>query len=153
MAGRQVQYIRFDTVGSAARKAAPVTSVKKAILPKPRKQKRRVVYVDPVATLGILVAVCMLIMMTVGIVEFLSVRQEAIWMEQYVAQLSSRNEDLSQTYESGYDLESIEKSALALGMVPKDQVETIHIQVTVPEKMETMTVWDRIGIFLAGLFA
>lgn len=153
MTGRQVQYIRFDTVGSAARKAAPVTSVKKAILPKPRKQKRRVVYVDPVATLGILVAVCMLIMMTVGVAEFLSVQKEAIRMEQYVAQLSSRNEDLSQTYESGYDLETVEKSALALGMVPKDQVETIHIQVTVPEEMETMTVWDRIGIFLAGLFA
>lgn len=153
MTGRQVQYIRFDTVGSAARKAAPVTSVKKAILPKPRKQKRRIVYVDPVATLGILVAVCMLIMMTVGVAEFLSVQKEAIRMEQYVAQLSSRNEDLSQTYESGYDLEMVEKSALALGMVPKDQVETIHIQVTVPEEMETMTIWDRIGIFLAGLFA
>ena len=153
MVHQQVQYIRFDTVGSAARKAAPVSSVKKAVLPKPRKQKRKVVYVDPVATLGILVAVCMLIMMTAGIVEFLSVRQEAIQMERYVAQLSSQNEELSQAYEAGYDLETVEKIALALGMVPKDQVESIAIQVTVPEEVETMTVWDRIGIFLTGLFA
>ena len=153
MVRQQVQYIRFDTVGSAARKPVPVSSAKKAVLPKPRKQKRKVVYVDPVAILGILVAVFMLIMMTAGIVEFLAVRQEAAQMEQYVSQLSSRNEELNREYESGYDLEAVERTALALGMVPKDQVETITIHVELSQEMETVTLWEWIGTFLTGLFA
>ena len=153
MVRQQVQYIRYDTVGSAARKPVPVSSAKKAALPKPRKQKRRVIYVDPVAIMGIAVAVFMLVMMTVGIAEFLDARQEAAQMEQYVAQLSSRNTELNQEYESGYGLEAVEKTALALGMVPSDQVQMIAIQVEPPQEAETLTVWERIGTFLTGLFA
>ena len=151
MVQHQVQYIRFDTVGSAARK--PVSSVKRSVLPKPRRKKRVVVCVDPVAMLGILVAAFMLITMTVGIVDFVAARREAVRMEQYVEQLSARNQQLRKEYESGYDLESVEKTALALGMVPKDQVQTITIHVEAPEQPQTITLWERIGTFLTGLFA
>lgn len=153
MVQHQVRYIRYDTVGSAARKPVAMPSARKAVLPKPRRQKRTVVYVDPVAVLGILVAVFMLITMTAGIVEFGAARQEALQMETYVEQLSSRNEELRQRYEDGYDLEAVEKTALALGMVPKAQAQTVTIHVEEPTQTETVTVWERIGTFLTGLFA
>ena len=154
MIRQEVQYIRFDSVGSAARKPVSVSSAKKAAFPTPRKKKCKIIYIDPMATLGIAVALFMLISMTVGLTEYASVRQQASQMEAYVAQLSARNEELTQTYESGYDLEAIEKTALALGMVPMGDVESVQIQVTMPEEEpETITLWEQIGTFLTGLFA
>lgn len=153
MVQHQVQYVRFATVGSAARKPVSMTAVKKMVLPKPRKKLRTVVHVDPVAVLGILVAAFMMVTMIVGLVDFAAARQEAAVMEQYVEQLSEQNRQLQQTYESGYDLEVVENTALALGMVPKDQVETVTIYVSESQQTETITLWTRIGTFLAGLFA
>lgn len=153
MVQHQVRYIRYDTVGSAARKPVEMPSVRKAVLPKPRKKKRTVVYVDPVAVLGLLVAAFMLIAMTVGIVEFAAARQEELQMEAYVEQLSSQNQQLRDAYETGYDLEAVEKTALALGMVPKEQVQTVTIYLDEPAQAQTVTVWQRIGTFLTGLFA
>ena len=153
MVYQQVQYIRFDTVGSAARKPAPVVSVKKAVQPRVRKKRASVICIDPVAVLGIAVAVLMLLTMTVGIVNFANARQEAQHMEQYVQHLAEENAQLRSQYENGYDLEEVEKAALALGMVPKDQVASYDIQITEPAQTETITLWDRIGIFLTGLFA
>ena len=153
MVQHQVQYVRFATVGSAARKPVSMTAVKKTVLPKPRKKLRTVVHVDPVAVLGILVAAFMMVTMIVGLVDFAAARQEAAVMEQYVEQLSEQNRQLQQTYESGYDLEVVENTALALGMVPKDQVETVTIYVSEPQQTETITLWTRIGTFLTGLFA
>ncbi len=148
-----VQYVRFDTVGSTARKVMPTPAAKTAVMPKARKHKRAVLYVDPVALLGIVVAVCMVLTMSVGIVQFLVARQEAVQMEAYVEQLTDRNHILSREYASGYDLEQIEKSAYALGMVPKSQVQSVSIQVSAPQQVEAVTLWDRIGTFLTSLFA
>ena len=146
----QVQYVRFNTFGNTARKLDQAPAVpKKAVLPKPRsKHKSKVIYIDPVAFLSIAVAFCMVLTMTVGIVQFAAARREAAAMEAYVSELSSRNQELSEQYTSGYDIRQIEKSALALGMVSKDQVQTVSIQVTAPQQVKSVTLWERIGAFL-----
>ena len=151
----QVQYVHFNTFGNTARKIVHTPAVpKKAVLPKPRaKQKRKVIYVDPVAFLSIMVAFCMVLTMSVGIFQLAAARKEAAKMESYVAQLSSRNQELSEQYRSGYDLGQIERSALALGMVSRNDVQTVAIQVTAPRQVQTATVWERIGTFLTTLFA
>ena len=153
MLRQEIQYIRYDNVGSAACKPVVVSSAKKNALPNARKQKRKVISIDPVATVGILVALFMLVSMAVGVVEYVQVRKQAAQMEQYVEQLSVRNEELTEKFESGYDLEAIEKTALALGMVPMEQVQTVQIQVTIPQEEKTVTLWEQIGIFITGLFA
>jgi len=155
MANRpDIQYIQFYTDGSAARKLAPERSATKTTLPRPRRKKRKVVYVDPVAILGIVVAVCMLIAMAVGVVEFRNTQQEAARMERYLEQLKQENEQLSLQYSQGYDLETVERTALALGMVPAEQVAHIQLPATVQEpEAPPLSVWERIGTFLAGLFA
>ena len=153
MLRQEIQYIRYDNVGSAACKPVVVSSAKKNALPGARKQKRKVISIDPVATVGILVALFMLVSMAVGVVEYVQVRKQAVQMEQYVEQLSVRNEELTEKFESGYDLEAIEKTALALGMVPMEQVQTVQIQVTIPQEEKTVTLWEQIGIFITGLFA
>ncbi len=155
MVYNQVQYVHFNTYGNTARKIINAPAIpKKVVLPKPRsKKKTKAIYIDPVAFLSIMVAICMVLTMTVGIVQFCSARREAVQMEEYVAQLSERNDALNEQYRSGYDIHQIEKSAQALGMVPKDSVQTVAIQVTAPYQVQTVSLWERIGTFLTTIFA
>ena len=150
-----VQYVHFTTYGNTARKIINTPVIpKKVVLPKPRsKKKANAIYIDPVAALSILVAFCMVLTMTVGIVQFANARREAVEMEEYVAQLSERNDALNEEYRSGYDIQQIQKSAQALGMVPRESVETVSIQVTVPHQVQTVSLWERIGTFLTTIFA
>ena len=74
-------------------------------------------------------------------------------MSDYVSRLNSENAQLSEDYRSGYDLEDIRIKALALGMVPKSELETKSISVTVPEPEPEMTWVEEIQWFLEGLFA
>lgn len=153
MTQMKVQYIRYSTDGSAARQPLPAFAPwqAKTVL-KAFTQKKIRVYVDPVAILGIAVAACMLIMMAVGMFRLQSVRQEAQQMQSYVTQLSAENKALENEYENGYDLESVKQTALALGMVPSEDVRQISVTVTEPQVQE-MNVLQKIGNFLAGLFA
>ena len=149
-----IEYVHFYTDGSAARKIAPVLHSEKAVLPKQKKQKRKVIYLDPVAVLGMAVAVCMLLMMVVGLAQLTQARGKAVAMEQYVIQLDIQHDQLDQMYHEGYDIAEVERTALALGMVPGSQVKQTSIVIPVEEPVvETVTLWDQIGTFLSSLFA
>ena len=153
MTQMKVQYIRYSTDGSAARQPLPAFApwqAKAALIV--FTQKRIRVFVDPVAILGIAVAVCMLVMMAVGVFRLQAVRQEAAQMQSYVTELSAENKALQIEYENSYDLESVKQTALALGMVPSQEIQ--KISVTLPEtEVQQQNVAQRIGNFLAGLFA
>ena len=51
------------------------------------------------------------------------------------------------------DMDRIERTAMALGMVPKDQVTCIRIQVPQEIVEEQPGAWERFTTFLSGLFA
>ena len=147
----QIQYIRFYTEGSAARKVAPVvTPFKTARLPKINSQKKIVLRIDPVAVVGIVVAVSMMIMLAVGIFQYKAAQEQAQLMERYVETLNRDNESLQNTYDS-IDLTAIEQTALALGMVPESQVQ--HVSLRVPPVQEVEEPQETFWTFLAGLFA
>ena len=63
-------------------------------------------------------------------------------MAGYVSELKTQNAELDSAYRAGYDLDDIEMKALAMGMIPKSEIETIAITVTVPEKTPELT-WDQ----------
>lgn len=150
-----VQYIRYCTDGTAARKLDFAVPGKKktAVLPKPKKMRVKKVYVDPVAVLGVVVALCMLIVMAVGVNQLQQARREAANMELYISRLTRENEELTAQYADSYDIAMVEQTALALGMVPSRQVASTQILVEVPEVVEEPTIWETIGTFLTGLFA
>ena len=150
-----VQYVQFYTSGSAAKKVAPAISVHTGALPQIKKRKLQRIYVDPVATFGIIVAVCMLVMMLVGVSQLRQEQDRIAEMEQQVATLSIENARLQAQYEEERDLEAVEEIALALGMIPQQEAANSYIHIEVPQTQipEHMTLWNRIGTFLAGLFA
>ena len=148
-----IRYIQFYTDGSAARKLAPVAPLHTIKLPKVKKQKRITVAIDPIAFASLAMALVMTVLIVVGWVQLNNIKQEVQTMTAYVDVLQAENVQLQNTFMEGYDIEQIERTALALGMVPKEQVQ--HISVQLPEIIEQAepSAWERFTTFLTGLFA
>ena len=155
MAKNNNRYIQFYTPGTAAVKVQVQDEQKWAPLPEPKPIPKISVYVDPVAVLGFVVAVCMMVLMTVGINQLNSTRREVATLEHYVAQLTAENHALEETYTAGYQLDEVRQKALDMGMVPVEQIPQTQIYITMPheEIAEPATLWEQAAAFLTGLFA
>ena len=152
----EVQYVRYYTPGSAAQKIMPAFPAQnEPVLPRVHKRKIQKIYVDPVAVLGIAVAVCMLICMIVGVFQLKQAHQQTVIMEQYVQKLSEKNAQLNEEYSQSYNLQEVEDIALAMGMVPQQEITRISVSVQTPaqEAPAQISLWQRVGTFLTGLFA
>ena len=150
-----IEYIRYYTDGSAARKFEPVILPKKVktVRPKPRAVPVKKIVVDPTAVISIAVAAVLLVMMLVSFSHLNALEAEQQRVEQYIQQLEQENQILEDNYRSGYDLEQIKKTAIALGMVPKDTLQHITIYLDpVVEEVE-LSLWQRIAAFFTGLIA
>ena len=150
-----VQYIRYYTQGSAAKRVLPAVKQQTGAIPQMKKKKIQRIYVDPVATLGIVVAVCMFVAMIVGITNLRAEQQKTAEMTAYVEMLQEKNAALQTQYMEQCDLEAVEKTALALGMIPCEEANRTTIEVELPpmENEKPASIWQRIGTFLTGLFA
>ena len=152
-----IMYVSYYTAGSAAYdmerkvakpKAAPVHK------PHRRPAKKKVIAVDPVALCGILVAVCMFFALVSGVQEYQETLLQNQQMQAYVEQLKNENTALQHTYENSYDADAVYEMATAIGMVPQDQVQHVHIQVEIPQQEEVqLSFWENVSLFLTGLFA
>ena len=149
----EICYINYYVSGSAAYQVEQKPVKQKATLPKPRRQKKIVVHIDPMATLGIFVASVMFVLMIVGAFRLNSVTQQASQMSDYVVALQNETAQLRNTYEQGYDLEEIRRIAEARGMIPINDAQHVEILVEIPEETQEPTVWESFVTFLTGLFA
>ena len=149
-----IKYIDFSTEGSTARKFVPVTR-NKVQLPEAKRRHRRVLVIDPLAIIGATLAVCMLVLMGVGMFRLQAAKERNIQMAQYVDSLTEKNTSLQAQFEEVCDLEEVRQLALALGMIPKTQAPQTGISMYIPQETVTQTpsLWEQIGTFLAGLFA
>lgn len=145
-----IQYVSFYSDGSAARQLERKPVKKQVKLPAPRRAKRKVVYVDPVAITGIIVAVVMLIVMLVGFIQFGAAHSRQMKLESYVISLQQKNESLKETYRNGYDPEEIRSIALARGMIPAEEAQVLYVPSQQKEsEQEVKNLWT----VLADLFA
>ena len=154
----KIQYVSYYSVGSAARKVDLTRPIYEPAYPEletqPQRKRRIVVKVDPLALCSILVSVVMLVLMVAGVFQLYGAWQQEQALAAYVQELSAKNAELEQTYRDGYDLEQIEREALALGLVPVDQVQHITMRVEMPvQQQEELTFWQELTAFFDGLFA
>jgi hypothetical protein len=107
-----------------------------------------------VALCSLVVTVVMLALLVGGVVQLYQASTEAHHLQQHVIQLRQENELLRKEYESGYDLDTIREDALAMGMIPKEQAQTITIELELPEPApEEASVLEQVWTFLTSLFA
>ncbi len=123
----EVKYIRYYTAGSAAREIAPLVPQRTQPVPKVRKARKILIYIDPVAIVGVVTAVFMMICMAIGLVRLNTLQAQAAAMNDYVLQLEMENADMDRQYHESYNLADIEQTAIALGMVPAQQVTHINL--------------------------
>ena len=152
----KIQYVgQFYIHGSEARQLELQEKKKhaKSKLPLERLRKVEVIYLDPVAIFGIVTALVLLAVMTVGVLQIRDDWKDYQTMSNYVSRLNSENAELKADYRSQYDLEDIRVKAEALGMVPKSQLEVRTVYVTIPKPEPERTRLEEIRWFLSGLFA
>ena len=152
----KIQYVgQFYIHGSEARQLELQEKKKhaKSKLPLERLRKVEVIYLDPVAIFGIVTALVLLAVMTVGVLQIRDDWKDYQTMSNYVSRLNSENAELKADYRSQYDLEDIRVKAEALGMVPKSQLEVRTVYVTIPKPEPERTWLEEIQWFLSGLFA
>ena len=123
-----ILYVNFYTDGSAARKIAPAFPESRP-QPKPRthKQKKILVRIDPVAIVGIVTAIILVAVMAFGMLRLHAVQSEVAAMNDYILQLEMENGIMEQRYQEAYEPAQVEKTVVALGMVPVEQVEHINL--------------------------
>ena len=152
----KIQYVgQFYVHGSEARQLQLQEEKRQAKtrLPLARIQKIEKIYVDPVALVGIAVAVVMLVTMVLGAVQLKRDWDQYERVSAYVSELKKENARLNHAYRLSYDLKDIEAKALAMGMVPKNELETMAVTVTVPQPEVKLTRMEEMKLFLEGLFA
>ena len=152
----KIQYVgQFYVHGSEARQLQLQEQKRQAKtkLPHARVQTIEKIYVDPVALAGILVSVVMLVTMVLGAVQIKRDWDQYEQVSAYVSELKKENARKNHAYHLSYDLEDIKSKALAMGLVPKSELQTMAVTVTVPEKEPELTRTEEIRLFLEGLFA
>ena len=152
----KIQYVgQFYVHGSEARQLQLQEEKRQAKtkLPLARIQRIEKIYVDPVALIGIAVAVVMLVTMVLGAVRIKQDWDQYERVSTYVSELKKENARLSHAYRLSYDLEDIKTKALAMGLVPKSELKTASVTVTVPVPEAEPTRLEEIQFFLEGLFA
>lgn len=149
-----VLYVNGYTEGSAARKIAPAFPEAKPQRKPRARNKRRVIAIDPVAIGSIVVAVFLLVMMVFGMTTYQNAVEDAQMMENYLHSLQNENEALSAQLWEDVNLAEVERTALALGMVPKDSIPVHRIQLQEPVPQESESDWfDQLVAILTNLFA
>ena len=152
----KIQYVgQFYIHGSEARQLEQEAKRKqaKSKLPLERLRSVREISLDPVAIGGILVSLVLLAVMIVGALQLKTDWANYRVMDSYVSRLSSQNAKLTEQYRSQYDLDDIRSKAEALGMVPREELQTRSVYVTVPQPEPEPTWWENLQWFLEGLFA
>ena len=151
----EIQYIdKFYVYGSEAKvlELKPKRRIK-TILPLSVPDKTIKIPVDPVAIGGILVAGALLVTLVIGCVQYVQVYRQYRTMMDYVVTEQNLNVELRETYESQVDLVAIREQALALGMIPREEVPVITIKTELPQREPEMTYWEDFVWLCKGLFA
>lgn len=151
-----IEYIqKFYSYGSEAKviEFKPVyQEPEKPAVPKREKDPVTTICIDPIAFCGIMVAVVMLVVMLAGVIQYGVICQDHAVIANYVQELREENVLLQHQFHANCDLEEIETTALALGMIPVSEAQTISISVEVPARQEEPGFIDNMIWFLSGLF-
>ena len=153
-----IQYVgQFYVPGSEARQPElqPQKKTSGFKTPKFLRQEKVEILVDPVALVSTVVAVVLMVLLVVNIFQYVGAVRAYDSMQDYIVELRDDNARLNHDYRTSgdYDLEYVEKTALALGYVPADQAEVISVNVSVPQPEAEPTFWDDVKWFFEGLFA
>ncbi len=152
-----IEYIQnYYSHGSEAKviEFKPVKKVQeKPALPKREKEPVTTICIDPIAFCGVMVAVVMVVVLLAGMIQYGVIARDHAILENYVMGLREENVLLQHQYKAAYDLDQLNTTARALGMIPVSEAQTISVRVQVPVREAEPNFIDNVVWFLSGLFA
>lgn len=149
-----IWYINASVCGSSAYQIQAKPEGNRPVrLPKQKRAQKKLIAIDPVAFLSICVAGLLLVLLVAGFMSFHNTNNDVVAMNRYVQSLQEENQQLKDTYASGYDGEQIRDFAIAMGKVPASEVMEYTVSVQVPAQQSQPTAWESFFAFLTGLFA
>ena len=144
-----IEYIdKFYVHGSEAKVIAFAPNQLKTTLPKPVREKKTCIEVDPLALCGIVVAVVMILVMGIGLMDFKAAVEENKAVAEQLDTIRDEHVMLEYNYHQSYNVEEVEEAVRALGMIRAEKAPVVSITVTVPEQTPQYTRW---GDFLWSL--
>lgn len=148
-----IQYVgQFYVYGSEV-KVKKKSEPRRPLLPSVKTARERKVYIDPVAVGGIALAVCILVALVVGGIRLSACMTGYNAAEATLSELKRENARLEHAYRTSLDLETVQKRAEELGMIPQKEAARASIRVTVPEHKGEPSTWENFVWFLSGLLA
>lgn len=154
MAKTQSRYIQFYTAGSEARELVPVLRPEAAPATRRRRSRKPVLYIDPVAILGMITAVILTVCLLIAFGQYKQAKADYEYVHSYNCSLKQQHKDLQKTYADSYDKEEVRMEAILMGYVPSSQLEHVTIRAEKPEAFdEEPGVLERAWIYLTELFA
>ena len=153
----KIQYVgQFYVYGSEAKKVAQEEprKVRKGYLPPlPDLNQERVIRLEPVAVVGIVMAMVLFVSIVTGALGIQSAWQEFRVAKNHLEQVQSQHHQVEARYEESYSLSDIKAVAENMGLVPVSQVKHITLLVTMPEPEPVRTLWEDVCWFVEGMFA
>ena len=131
MAKAEIQYVQFYTTGSAAPDLVPSYRPEKEAAKRTKKSAMTVIYVDPVAILGVITSVILMICLLVGVHNYNKALENNAELRAENVALSQKTEDLQNQYKDSFDLEEIRMEAILADYVPGSQLK--HVTVEIPQ--------------------
>ena len=154
MATAESRYIQFYTAGSAAADLAPALRIEAAPEQRTRRRRKPVLYIDPVAILGMVTAVVLTICVLIAFGQLNQAQADYDYVHEYNCQLQQEHKDLRELYASSYNKEDVRMEAVLMGYVPASQLPHVTIKAAVPAPVvEEPGVLQQAWIFLTELFA
>lgn len=149
----KIEYVRYYAPGSAAHKVEPEPQrpAKPRTAPKPKAEKIAVPF-DPVAVFGTTVAIVMILCVFWGFAQVNHLNDQIAGMESAISGLKSEQYTLQKEFSASIDLEDIRTTALAMGLVPMEEVRHITITVPQPEPVEELPWWQELWLEFKAMF-
>ena len=154
MAKTESRYIRFYTAGSTAQELVPVLRPQEQTGNRPRRKRQPILYIDPVAILGMVTAVVLTVCLLIAFGRYKQAKAQYEYVYSYNCTLKQEYKDLKKTYAKSYDKEEVRMEAVLMGYVPSSQLKRVTIKAEKPAPIpEEPGVLERAWIYLTELFA
>ena len=149
----EIQYVRYYATGSTAVKLDPQPERRKKTRPAAKPvQEQITIPIDPLAIVGTVVAIVMVLCVIVGFVQLNHANDQVAQAQSELSALKNQHYELEKNYENGYDLADVADAAKAMGLVPVSEVQQITIHIPEPEVVEELPWWQEWWMEFRAMF-
>ena len=131
--------------GSAAPEVRPQGLPEEYVSPQRYRRVKAKTAVAPFAVLGLMVAVCMMVLVIFGYVQLYEATEHVSRLESQLSNLQEEQAVLESLYEGSIDMAEVEEMAAELGLTIPTREQTVYVNLAGSDRAELYTS-ERVGL-------